>query len=333
MPPIGLQQAARAVAVSAGKGPLAMSEEFALEKILGHRGAVDLDQRHIPPPALGVQGLRRQFLAGTRFTGHQHRRVDLADILDQAVNALHDMADPDKAVKLFPQSGMTLRQFDADIPGDNDRTVEFLHRILQRSGIEADHPDCAVRPVAFDLVFAYDPAFPDHPARILETGKAHLPRQGLEVMHLAFLHLGDPFPGRVVDLDYVHVLIDGDDGIAHRAENHLQIMPVFFIFQLQGLFLLLELPVFQRLPDNAQQGFLVDRLGDIVEGPVAHRLGGRFQVGKTGYHHHRTLDAGLLDMPQQICAAGALQDDIADDQVKLFLIDGDEGLLHAWRPW
>lgn len=58
-----------------GEGTLFEAEQFALQQILGDRGAVDLDESLAPPVTELMQGARHQFLAGPAFPGDQHGTV------------------------------------------------------------------------------------------------------------------------------------------------------------------------------------------------------------------------------------------------------------------
>jgi len=67
-------------------------EELALEQPLGHRGAVDRDERPVRAPTAIVQCARDQLLAGAALASHQHRRVGVGDAVEEAVQALHGRA-------------------------------------------------------------------------------------------------------------------------------------------------------------------------------------------------------------------------------------------------
>ncbi len=70
----GLEQA-RLVAIGAGKGPLPVPEHLALEEGLGQRGGVDRHQLAAGPPAVVVDELGDQFLAGAALAADEHRGV------------------------------------------------------------------------------------------------------------------------------------------------------------------------------------------------------------------------------------------------------------------
>ena len=64
-----------AIGDRAGKRALDVAEQLALDELLGNRGAVDLDERLIPPAAQRVNGARHELLAGTVLAENQHAPV------------------------------------------------------------------------------------------------------------------------------------------------------------------------------------------------------------------------------------------------------------------
>ncbi len=59
----------------AGKGAAFVAEQFGLQQILGHRTAIDGDERLVAARAGLVNGARQQFLAGAALAGQQHARI------------------------------------------------------------------------------------------------------------------------------------------------------------------------------------------------------------------------------------------------------------------
>src|SRR5262249_60654453 len=76
---------------------LRVTEQFALEQRLGHRRAVDRDERAVLALALVVDRARDDFLAGTALAGDQHGRIGAADLIDQRVDLLHRRARADES--------------------------------------------------------------------------------------------------------------------------------------------------------------------------------------------------------------------------------------------
>src|SRR5581483_9632086 len=63
-PSVGLCKKAGRFSDRAREGALLVAEKLALEQRLGQRGAVDGDERHVPPGTAQVHGLGDQLLAG-----------------------------------------------------------------------------------------------------------------------------------------------------------------------------------------------------------------------------------------------------------------------------
>ena len=61
--------------VGAGKGPLFMTEQLALEQALGETRALHRDEHAVGPGAVLVDGAGHQFLAGAGFPEQQHRCI------------------------------------------------------------------------------------------------------------------------------------------------------------------------------------------------------------------------------------------------------------------
>ena len=72
--------------MSAGEGSSNVAKQFTFEKMLGNRGAVDGDKRPRGTGTQIVDGARRQFLAGTAFTGNEHGGVGCGDPMDNLLN-------------------------------------------------------------------------------------------------------------------------------------------------------------------------------------------------------------------------------------------------------
>ena len=106
--------------------PLHVTEQLALEQRLGHRRAVDRDERARLAPAALVQRARDELLAGAALAGDQHGRVGLGDAVDQVADLPHrraradDLARQRAAVDLLAQ------------PLDLGAQRAVLHRALER---------------------------------------------------------------------------------------------------------------------------------------------------------------------------------------------------------
>ncbi len=67
---------------------LVLAEQFGLDRLFRHRGAVEGDEGRVAAPALLVQRACDQFLAGSRFADDQHRGLGRCDL----VNTIADLA-------------------------------------------------------------------------------------------------------------------------------------------------------------------------------------------------------------------------------------------------
>ena len=74
----GLEQAL-VRAVGARERAFDVAEQLGLEQVLGHRAAVDRDERLVLARARAVNRAREQLLAGARFARDQHARVGVRD--------------------------------------------------------------------------------------------------------------------------------------------------------------------------------------------------------------------------------------------------------------
>ena len=87
---LGGLEVAGPVLGGAGVRPLARTEEFGLQQVLGNGAAVDGDQRPLRALAAGMQGAGHQFLAGARLPLHQHGGHALGNLGDALLDGLHD---------------------------------------------------------------------------------------------------------------------------------------------------------------------------------------------------------------------------------------------------
>ena len=93
-------------------------------------------------------------------------------------------------------------------------------------------------------------------------------------------------------------------------EDRLEVGPVSFFFFMDDL-------VLQGRSGEAEQGLLVDGLGDVVEGAQPDGVGGGLDPRIAGDHDHRATQASRLDLAQDIDAGAVVQDDIGKDHIKV----------------
>jgi hypothetical protein len=111
-------------------------EQLALEERLGHRRAIDGDERAILPAPVAVEGTRNDLLAGPAFARDEHGDVRLCDPLDQLEDRLHRRAPADHLVVAGGPCGRAAETLDLltelamlrrAIDGDGEHIV--LHRL------------------------------------------------------------------------------------------------------------------------------------------------------------------------------------------------------------
>ena len=95
-PAVGGLEQARLVAVGAGEGALPVAEHLALEQRLGQRGAVDRHQRPARPPAVLVDELGDDLLAGAALAADEHRGVGGGHLAGQLDRLAEERRDPDQ---------------------------------------------------------------------------------------------------------------------------------------------------------------------------------------------------------------------------------------------
>ena len=93
----GVEQAGL-VTVGAGKGALAIAEQFALQQVLRQRRTVLHDERLAAPRAAIVDGAGNQFLAGTGLASEQHTDRAVQHLADQLVDTAHGLALTEQTV-------------------------------------------------------------------------------------------------------------------------------------------------------------------------------------------------------------------------------------------
>ena len=72
-----------------GERAPAVAEELGLEQLLGDRGAVDGDERLLPPRAREVERPGEELLADARLAVDQHGRVELGDLVQEREDLQH----------------------------------------------------------------------------------------------------------------------------------------------------------------------------------------------------------------------------------------------------
>ncbi|MNE64382.1 hypothetical protein D3C80_1597920 [compost metagenome] len=101
---------------------------------------------------------------------------------------------------------------------------------------------------------------------------------------------------------------------------------MFIEFGAHALVVFEDVAKLQGLADGDVQFINVERFGDIVERPVAHRLHGVFH-GAVGRHdNHRQVRKSAFDFCQQLRTVHAGHAPVADDQVDVFGLQHFQGV-------
>ncbi len=127
----GRLEAAGAGGDRAGVGALLDPEQLRFEQRLGHRRAVDRDERPARPRAVVVDRPRDQLLAGARLAQQQHGHVARRDPPDQLEHALHRRAAADDPLAVGPRAAGEAAR--AAAPAARDRGPQ---RLDQRRRVE-----------------------------------------------------------------------------------------------------------------------------------------------------------------------------------------------------
>ena len=85
-----------AIGAGSGEGSLLVAEQFGFDQGLGNGGTVYGNHDLALAPALAVQGLGYQFLAGAGLTEDEHRGIGGGHFVDVAVQHLHFRAVADQ---------------------------------------------------------------------------------------------------------------------------------------------------------------------------------------------------------------------------------------------
>ena len=114
---VGQLEAALALHRRAGEGAFFVAEEFALEEVFRHGGAVDLDIGLVLAQAFFVQRAGDDFLARAAFALDQHGGIGRGDLQDPFLHSIHLRADDEQGGKfrlvgeLVLEIGVLLPQF------------------------------------------------------------------------------------------------------------------------------------------------------------------------------------------------------------------------------
>ena len=125
-----------ALAVDAGVGERAahVAEHLALEQRRRHAAEVHLDERLADAPAVAVDGLGDQLLAGAALAGDQDRGVGRRDAADQLEDAQHARIAPDQIAEVVARVELVARQRRlgglCPRPHQAERRLHGLHHLL-----------------------------------------------------------------------------------------------------------------------------------------------------------------------------------------------------------
>src|SRR5262249_40659234 len=93
---IGQRELSRLAAYGAGKGPILVAKQLALQEGFGNCRAIHADQRRLASAAQVVDQTSYNFFAGTRFSRYQDGAVRGSDTLDQVLGGAQALAGTDE---------------------------------------------------------------------------------------------------------------------------------------------------------------------------------------------------------------------------------------------
>ena len=120
---VGLEKQAAMVLARVGEGAATVTEQLALEQVLGNRGTVDGEERRLAARAGGVQRAGQHLLAGPALAQQQHRRVGVGGAQRQLQRAPHRGRFGDDLDRAGARHGVRARQL-APHPAPDERVLD-----------------------------------------------------------------------------------------------------------------------------------------------------------------------------------------------------------------
>ena len=101
-PPVGQLDSASSLNVSPGEGSLLVTEELALEQVLGNGPTVDHHEGAIFSITLLMDRMGYDFFSGAAFASDEHRHIRGGHPANGCINLLHDWTVAQKAFERLP---------------------------------------------------------------------------------------------------------------------------------------------------------------------------------------------------------------------------------------
>jgi hypothetical protein len=146
---VGRLEQTAVLADRAGEGAFDVTEQLALEQVLGHRAAIDRDERPVATRARAMDRACQQLFAGAALAGDHDARVGARDHVSLSQPLFHDRAARDDlAAPIFGRVGES---------GNLQRLADLIEQFLlvdrlgeesetRRSASPAPHPEsCRAR--------------------------------------------------------------------------------------------------------------------------------------------------------------------------------------------
>ena len=137
MPPCAAWNSPLCVRSRARERAFDVAEQLGLEQVLGHRAAVDRDERLVLARARAVNGAREQLLAGAGLAGDQHARVGVRDHARLLQAGFHRRAARDDLGAPFVGALRHARDF--------HRALDVLEQLLLVDGLRQEAERAALR--------------------------------------------------------------------------------------------------------------------------------------------------------------------------------------------
>ena len=204
-----------------GEGALHVPEQLALEQVLGHRRAVDRHEGPVPAPALRVQRLGDELLAGPALARDEHRRLGVGHARDELAHLQHRGAGPEDLLEALGAVDLLAEALDllAERPVPErplDRERELVHIERFRDEVVRAGPDRGDRRLHVRVGR-------DHDDRHVLAAADELLAE-LDAVHAGHVHVGDREPE-------VFALEEGDGRVRIGDRGHLELAPAELAFE------------------------------------------------------------------------------------------------------
>ena len=221
---VGELEAAGLVAFGPSESPLDVAEKLGFEQVLGHRGAVDLDEGALGAPALGVDHLGQQVLAGAGGPLDDHGGIGAGNHPRQLEDPLHGRLPTDHVVQAVALADHLVELLDQGQVVKRGQPPHHLARLVAQRQVVGPYRHLDPVPSGHRR--------PDAAAQVL-AGRRLVEQVG-HVEGILAEKVGGGFPqhlppavageqlGRLVEKGDVSPAVDGEDPQVQVVEDQLE---------------------------------------------------------------------------------------------------------------